>query len=495
MQKISSELDQIKQAVLNRVKVEHDKVMGAGKESDDNLELLFKSEKDLRGLLSQSNGLMVTKFPEINLQIRTVHEVQQSLVSLEVKDIEHKFEANGFEGTALDFLKQCLERIQMPLLKNISEPEVLSEVSGNQLLDQNLTRLNLSDDHYVYLSGHESIYSICAVEKEVFVYEHQFVENGNNDTVTANGSANASPRQHPSQGGFGALCNSPLHYPIPAGPGAARAAPLPSQNQNAFGGAGLFTSVNPPRQAQTSTTRTSLRNSCYVSMKKLALGKYTCPEKIEQLIVYPHLSSDTIYILTDQFNLVFEIETKTFRYFKLIDNSDRDKLLVISDNSQNRYKWNLATKTISCTAAEVNGSFQCESKPTVKMSYYDDNMLVFVTADNDMVLVSSKDQETVGTQKVTISATVVKESVHNVKQIDAVSIFDDHIVIWSLFTKNITILDSEPLMPTVECVVPFGSELSYFSIPFFGTSVQFLVKAKVENSQNEFKEVFMVRER
>ena len=132
MQNIKSKLDKIKQSVLNRIKVEHDKVMGAGKESDDNLKLLFKNEKDLRGLLSQSNGLMVTKFPEVILQVRTVHEVQQNLDSLEVEDIEHQFEANGFEATAQDFLKQCIERIQMPLLKNISEPDDLSELSDSQ---------------------------------------------------------------------------------------------------------------------------------------------------------------------------------------------------------------------------------------------------------------------------------------------------------------------------------------------------------------------------
>ena len=490
VQKISSELDKVKQAVLNRIKIEHDKVMGAGKESDDNLELLFKSEKDLRGLLSQSNGLMVTKFPEINLQIRTVHEVQQSLVSLEVKDIEHKFEAYGFEATAQDFLKQCIERIQMPLLKNISEPEVLSEDSDNQLLDQNVTRLNLSDDHFVYLRDHESIYSICAVEKEVFVYEHQFVENENNDTVNANGSANASP----------------LQYPIPAVFGAARAAPLPSQNQNAFGGAGIFTSVNPPLQAQTSTTRTSLRNSCHVSMKRLALGKYTCPEKIKQLIVYPHLSSSTIYILTDLFNLVFEIETKNFRYFNLVDNSDRDKLLVISDKSQNGYKWSLATKTINCTAAEVGGSFPCESKPTVKMSYYDTSLQLLcavLTTENDVVLLFNKNVSsfslneprrrppTTTPQRTMVSKTV-RGSVHKVKQIDAVSIVSGKILIWSLLTKNITII-SNTAFPTVESVVPFKYEFRYFSIPYLGTNLLFLVKAKMERLQNEDKEVFMVR--
>ena len=117
MQKISSELDQIKQAVLNRIKVEHDKIMGAGKESDDNLELLFKSEKDLRGLLSQSNGLMVTKFPEVNLQIRTVHETQQNVVSFEVEDIEHKVEAPSALSTNL-FEKQRDALLKTGYLQN-----------------------------------------------------------------------------------------------------------------------------------------------------------------------------------------------------------------------------------------------------------------------------------------------------------------------------------------------------------------------------------------
>ena len=481
VQNVSSELDKVKQAVLNRIKIEHDKVMGAGKESDDNLELLFKSEKDLRGLLSQSNGLMVTKFPEVELQVGAVHEVQQNLVSLEVKDIEHKFEADGFEATAQDFLKQCFERIQMPLLKNISEPEVLSEDSDNQLLDRNVTRLNLSDDHFVYLRDHESIYSICAVKKEVFVYEHEFVEIGNNGVIQA---------KPPSQGQFGA----------------------------AYGSASSSMWLNPPRQAQRSTTRASLSNSGYVLMQRRALGKYTCTEKIKQLIVYPHLSSDTIYILTDQFDLVFDVQTKSFSYFNLDDNSYRDSLLVISDSSKNQYKWNRETRTITSTNATIYGSLQCASKPVVKMSYCDavyswEQTTVILTADNDVVLLVNKAEPIdMNRQRETLAITLssvlsreygkihsetVRESVHKVKQIDAVSIVSERVLIWSLLTKNITVLHTK-IAQCVQVVVPFECEFSYFSLPRLrgdNNDIQCLVKAKIQTSQNKFedKEVFMVR--
>ena len=459
VQKVSTEMDKIKQNILNRMKVDHNKVSGAGKESQDNLDLLLKSENDLRDLLSKSNGLMITRYPEIKNQVRTVKEVQRDLVGRTIEGIKHNLKADGFEATTQDFLKKFVERIEMPLLKNINEPESLSEVSDDW--NSNDTEKSLSDDHYVYLRGCESIYSVSAVGNEVFVYKLQFFDD--RDDV------NTSRRDV-----YGNVSASP-HF---------------------------------PRQ----TTPDALRQT-RVSFKSHALGKYTCPEKIKQLLIYPHLSN-TLYILTDQFDLVFDVRSNCFKYSDMI--LDRDKLSVISDCSHNQYAWNWETKTIYCTDAKIGGSFQCESKPNVKMSYYDDDMLLLVTANNDVVLLSNNYQQiqaensryespwnnnrnrSYTPKSAIISTTIVKESVHKVKQIDAVSSIGNCILIWSLLTKNITILNYYADLTVVERVVPFECELSYFSLPRLiggNNHIQCLVKAKVKTSQNKFedKQVFMVR--
>ena len=81
---------------------------------------------------------------------------------------------------------------------------------------------------------------------------------------------------------------------------------------------------------------------------------YTCPEKIKQLLIYPHFSN-AIYFSTDQFDLVFDVSPNCFKYSDMI--LDRDKLLVISDSSRNQYAWNWETKAINCTDAKIGGSF------------------------------------------------------------------------------------------------------------------------------------------
>ena len=162
----------------------------------------------------------------------------------------------------------------MPLLKNINEPENLSEVSDNR--NSNDTEKSLWDDHYVYLRGCESIYSVSAVGSEVFVYKLQFFDDGN-DVITSRRDV------------YGNMSASP-HFLWP-------------------------------------TTPDALRET-QVSFKRHALGKYTCPEKIKQLLIYPHFSN-TIYISTDQFDLVFDVSPNCFKYPDML--IDRDKLLVISD--------------------------------------------------------------------------------------------------------------------------------------------------------------------
>ena len=415
VQNVSFELDKIKQKILNRIKVEHENVMEVGTESEGNLELLLKSEKDLRDLLSQSDGQMVSKYPDVKNQIGTVNETQQKLTGLKIEHIKHKFDADEFVTAAQDVLNRCSERIEMPLLKSVFNSGTSSKSESTKNINSESAEVvdtsdkeNLSDDHFVYLRNCESIYSVYAVDNEVFVSEIKFIESKEHDS--------------------------------------------------------------------TRTVRT-------------VLGKYTCPEKVEKLLVYPHLSSHTIYTQTDQFDLAFEIRSKTFKYFNLQHVSNPDQLLVISDDSEYQYKWNWEKKTITGTDTCVDGSILCILKPTVKMTYYDNYWSHFVTIDNDILSIKTHGLRST----LRLQSIILKESVHKVKQIDAVSRVNERILIWSLLTKNITMLNANSTQ--VECVVPFGSEFTYFSIPLLGANVQFLVKAKLTTSQNklEDKEVFMVR--
>ena len=298
----------------------------------------------------------------------------------------------------------------MPLLKSVFSSRTSSESESTKNSNSESAEVvdtsekeNLSDDHFVHLRNCESIYSVHAVDNEVFVSEIKFIESKEHDS--------------------------------------------------------------------TRTVRT-------------VLGKYTCPEKVEKLLVYPHLSSHTIYTQTDQFDLAFEIPSKTFKYFNLQHVSNPEQLLVISDSSLHQYKWNWEKKTITAPGTYVRNLILYKLKPTVKMTYYDMYWAHFVTIHNDILSIY------IGISY--LESIILKESVHKVKQIDAVSRVNERIFIWSLLTKNITMLRKD--LTQVECVVPFGSEFTYFSIPLLG-NVQFLVKAKFTTSQNklEDKEVFMVR--
>ena len=83
IEKVSAQFDRMKQDVLDKIKMEHDKLINAGKESEDNLDLLLKCESDLRELLSKSIGFLITEYLGMEKTTNAIKETEVKLNKLQ----------------------------------------------------------------------------------------------------------------------------------------------------------------------------------------------------------------------------------------------------------------------------------------------------------------------------------------------------------------------------------------------------------------------------
>ena len=106
LQKVSDQFDQMKQEVLDRIKNEHDKFVNAGKESEDNLDLLLKCESDLRELLSRSIGDLIIEYPKVKQATAAVDQTQAKLNDVLIEEKMHAIASDTLEPFAREFIVQ-----------------------------------------------------------------------------------------------------------------------------------------------------------------------------------------------------------------------------------------------------------------------------------------------------------------------------------------------------------------------------------------------------
>ena len=173
LQKVSDQFDQMKQEVLDRIKNEHDKFVNAGKESEDNLDLLLKCESDLRELLSRSIGDLIIEYPKVKQATAAVYKTQAKLNDVLIEEKMHDIASDTLEPFAREFIVQFWEHLQIPLMKNASKC-IIPNVANSQLglierLENHFALLNVSHNHFINYYSEQMFLSILAHGREIRV--------------------------------------------------------------------------------------------------------------------------------------------------------------------------------------------------------------------------------------------------------------------------------------------------------------------------------------
>ena len=400
IQNVSAKFDRMKQDVLDKIKMEHDKLINAGKESEDNLDLLFKCESDLRELLSKSIGYLITEYPGVKKTTASIEETQAKLNKLHVEEELHDIASNTLEPLAGEFTLKCWENIQMPMLKSSADckavavkpktPVIVKHEPGLfERLESQLAWLRVSHNHFLVDCGKKEMLSIYACGREVTV--HQMVYQISSTTLKKNDK-------------------------------------LPS--------------------------------------------KFIADDNIQKLFVFPQTLYEKriILILADHYVLKFDTSSMLFSYSTFNPPFNHIPLMIYSVSQKVDYVyWDSVNKQVRQTNKELV-KINCSLQPAVKMSYTSQYYMFFIANQNRIVHFDTKNSLTY--------LLCIKEDEHRVKIIDCVSHCGSYFVIWSLATQSLTIMKNN----FVECVVPFGSLISFFSVPFFGNQTQFLVKADIEKA-------------
>ena len=156
----------MKQEVLYRIKNEHDKFVNAGKESEDNLDLLLKCESDLRELLSRSIGDLIIEYPKVKQATAAVDQTQAKLNDVLIEEKMHAVASDTLEPFAREFIVQFWEHLQIPLMKNASKC-IIPNVADGQLslierLENHFAWLQVSHNHFINYYSEQMFLSILA---------------------------------------------------------------------------------------------------------------------------------------------------------------------------------------------------------------------------------------------------------------------------------------------------------------------------------------------
>ena len=399
IEKVSTQFDQMKQDVLDKIKMEHDKMINAGKESEDNLDLLLKCESDLRELLSKSIGFLITECLGLEKTTNAIKETQVKLNNLHVEEKLHDIASNTLEPLAREFTVKCWENVQMPMLKSSADCKAVAvkpktpvivkhELGLCERLESQCAWLRISHNSFLSCFNKEKLLNIFADGREVRVYEMRLKE----------------------ADGF--------------------------------------------YRAQKSYDK---------------VGKFIADKIIERLLVFPQVffKNQCILILADRHVLKFDPSSNMFSYTKFEPPINHITLLICSvDQVVDYVYWDSVSKDVRQTN-KGSVKIHCPSEPIVKMNSTSDEYMFFITDQKNIIRFDTY-------KEYSPSVLLVKEGEHKVKNIDCVSrLSGNQFVIWSLATQSLTIMENK----LVKCVVPFGSQLNFFSVPSVGNKTQFLVAA------------------
>ena len=400
VQKVSAQFDRMKQDVLDKIKMEHDKLIKAGKESEDNLDLLLKCESDLRELLSKSIGFLITEYLGMEKTTNAIKETEVKLNKLHVEEKLHDVASNTLEPLAGEFTLKCWENIQMPMLKSSADckavavkpkmPVIVKREPGLfERLESQLAWLRVSHNYFLVYCGKKEMFSVYACGREVTL--HQMV------------------------------------FQIP--------------------------------------TNKLIKNDKSPS-------KFIADDNIQKLFVFPQTlyEKHIILILADHYVLKFDTSSMLFSYSTFNPPFNHIPLMICSVRQKVDYVyWDSVNEQVRQTNKE-SVKIHCSSQPAVKMNYMSEYYLFFIADQNCIVRFDTSGSLT--------DVRCIKEDEHRVRSIDCVSHCRSYFVIWSLATQSLTIMKNK----FVECVVPFGSLISFFSVRFLGDQTQILVEADIEKA-------------
>ena len=149
---VSAAIDEFKKNVLEKIRVEHEKLLIAQQESTSNYQLLLKCQSDLRELLSCSEGKMVANFEENEKQFSKMKTKEAELKMVQIQGLNYSVSAQT-APSLLNFSNNFLKFISMPCI-----------VAEN-------------DDCFVYSAEIGELYCIKYEEKEITVYECELWDN------------------------------------------------------------------------------------------------------------------------------------------------------------------------------------------------------------------------------------------------------------------------------------------------------------------------------
>ena len=113
--RVSSVFDQMKQKVLDRIKVDHEKLARLENDSTGNYDFLLNCQKDLRELLSCSEANMVKQLGEKKKEVELIKAKQLQLQSSEIKGTRCTVSENA-DGLVNKFTDDYLGNVEMPTI-------------------------------------------------------------------------------------------------------------------------------------------------------------------------------------------------------------------------------------------------------------------------------------------------------------------------------------------------------------------------------------------
>ena len=146
---VSAAIDEFKKNVLEKIRVEYEKLLIVQQDSTSNYQLLLKCQSDLRELLSCSEGKMVASFEENEKQFLKMKTKEAELKMVEIQGLNYSVSAQ----TAPSLLN-----FSNSFLKFITMPSIVAE----------------NDDCFVYSAEIGELYCIKYEEKEITVYKCEF---------------------------------------------------------------------------------------------------------------------------------------------------------------------------------------------------------------------------------------------------------------------------------------------------------------------------------